>query len=231
MKVDLLTTGEIEVQGRLVDASNATLFVSIRRGDEEMKAIYKPVAGERPLWDFPDGNLAQRERAAYLISELMDIHCVPLTILRDGPFGIGMVQEWIDIDESLDLEDFFRLDDPRLRAVALFDAVINNTDRKIGHLIPDSDGHLHVCDHGVTFHEDDKLRTVLWQWAGQSLADSEIHTLQSLLQSIRNDCPELRDLITEIEFDALTARIERLISERKFPEPHEDWPHIPWPPF
>ncbi len=231
MKEDLLTTGEIEVQGRLVDASNATLFVSIRRGDEEMKAIYKPVAGERPLWDFPDGNLAQRERAAYLISELMDIHCVPLTILRDGPFGIGMVQEWIDIDESLDLEDFFRLDDPRLRAVALFDAVINNTDRKIGHLIPDSDGHLYVCDHGVTFHEDDKLRTVLWQWAGQSLADSEIHTLQSLLQSIRNDCPELRDLITEIEFDALTARIERLISERKFPEPHEDWPHIPWPPF
>ncbi len=231
MKVDLLTTGEIEVQGRLVDASNATLFVSIRRGDEEMKAIYKPVAGERPLWDFPDGNLAQRERAAYLISELMEIHCVPLTILRDGPFGIGMVQEWIDIDESIDLEDFFRLDDPRLRAVALFDAVINNTDRKIGHLIPDSDGHLYVCDHGVTFHEDDKLRTVLWQWAGQALSDSEIHTLQTLLQSIRIDCPELRDLITEIEFEALTARIERLISERKFPEPHEDWPHIPWPPF
>ncbi len=231
MKVDLLTTGEIEVQGRLVDASNATLFVSIRSGEEEMKAIYKPVAGERPLWDFPDGNLAQRERAAYLISELMNIHCVPLTILRDGPFGIGMVQEWIDIDESIDLEDFFRLDDPRLRAVALFDAVINNTDRKIGHLIPDSDGHLYVCDHGVTFHEDDKLRTVLWQWAGQALSDSEIHTLQTLLQSIRIDCPELRDLITEIEFEALTARIERLISERKFPEPHEDWPHIPWPPF
>jgi hypothetical protein len=231
MKVDLLTTGEIEVQGRLVDASNATLFVSIRSGEEEMKAIYKPVAGERPLWDFPDGNLAQRERAAYLISELMNIHCVPLTILRDGPFGIGMVQEWIDIDESIDLEDFFRLDDPRLRAVALFDAVINNTDRKIGHLIPDCDGHLYVCDHGVTFHEDDKLRTVLWQWAGQALSDSEIHTLQTLLQSIRIDCPELRDLITEIEFEALTARIERLISERKFPEPHEDWPHIPWPPF
>jgi uncharacterized repeat protein (TIGR03843 family) len=231
MKQDLLTTGEIEVQGRLVDASNATLFVSIRKGDEEMKAIYKPVAGERPLWDFPDGNLAQRERAAYLISELMEIHCVPLTILRDGPFGIGMVQEWIDIDESLDLEDFFRLDDVRLRAVALFDAVINNTDRKIGHLIPDADGLLYVCDHGVTFHEEDKLRTVLWQWAGQSLTDSEILTLQSLLQSIRINCPELRDLITEVEFEALTARIERLIFERKFPEPRADWPHIPWPPF
>jgi hypothetical protein len=231
MKLDLLTSGEIEVQGRLVDASNATLFVSIRNGDEEMKAIYKPVAGERPLWDFPDGNLAQRERAAYLVSELMEIHCVPLTILRDGPFGIGMVQEWIDIDERIDLEDFFRLDDARLRAVALFDAVINNTDRKIGHLIPDADGHLYVCDHGVTFHEDDKLRTVLWQWAGQSLSDSEILKLQSLLQLIRNNCPELRDLITEVEFEALTARIERLISEGKFPEPREDWPHIPWPPF
>jgi hypothetical protein len=196
-----------------------------------MKAIYKPVAGERPLWDFPDGNLAQRERAAYLVSELMDIHCVPLTILRDGPFGIGMVQEWIDIDESLDLEVFFRLDDARLRAVALFDAVINNTDRKIGHLIPDANGHLYVCDHGVTFHEDDKLRTVLWQWAGQSLSDSEILSLQSLLQSVRNDSPELRELITANEFEALTARIQRLLTEGKFPEPREDWPHIPWPPF
>lgn len=231
MKLDLLSTGEIEVQGRLVDASNATLFVSIRNGAEEMKAIYKPVAGERPLWDFPDGNLAQRERAAYLVSELMEIHCVPPTILRDGPFGIGMVQEWIDIDENIDLEEFFRLEDPRLREVALFDAVINNTDRKIGHLIPDSDGHLYVCDHGVTFHEDDKLRTVLWQWAGQPLSAEELQTLQSLLQSVRKDSPELRELITEFEFEALASRIERLLTEGKFPEPREDWPHIPWPPF
>jgi hypothetical protein len=231
MKLDLLTTGEIEVQGRLVDASNATLFVSISNSEAEMKAIYKPVAGERPLWDFPDGNLAQRERAAYLISELMDINCVPLTILRDGPFGIGMVQEWIDIDEGIDLEEFFRLDDVRLRAVALFDAVINNTDRKIGHLIPDSNGHLYVCDHGVTFHEDDKLRTVLWQWAGEALNDDEVKVLRSLLQSVLIDCPELRTLITEIEFEALISRIERLIDEGKFPEPREDWPHIPWPPF
>ena len=231
MKLNLLTTGEIEVQGRLVDASNATLFVSIRSGDNEMKAIYKPVAGERPLWDFPDGNLAQRERAAYLVSELMNIHCVPLTILRDGPFGIGMAQEWIDIDESINLEEFFRLDDPRLRAVALFDAVINNTDRKIGHLIPDTYGHLFVCDHGVTFHQDDKLRTVLWQWAGESLSKPEILMLRSLLQSLRNDSPELRELITEIEFEALAARVQRLLTDGRFPEPREDWPHIPWPPF
>ena len=231
MKLDLLTTGEIEVQGRLVDASNATLFVSIRNGDEEMKAIYKPVAGERPLWDFPDGNLAQRERAAFLVSELMGIHCVPLTILRDGPFGIGMVQEWIDIDESVDLEEFFRLDDARLRAVALFDAVINNTDRKIGHLIPDVQGHLYVCDHGVTFHQDDKLRTVLWQWAAQPISDEELQILHYLLKSLGTESAELRGLITEVEFEALKERIERLISEGKFPEPREDWPHIPWPPF
>jgi hypothetical protein len=231
MKLDLLTSGEIEVQGRLVDASNATLFVSIRNGDEEMKAIYKPVAGERPLWDFPDGNLAQRERAAFLVSELMEIQCVPLTILRDGPFGIGMVQEWIDIDESVDLEEFFRLDDARLRKVALFDAVINNTDRKIGHLIPDIQGHLYVCDHGVTFHQDDKLRTVLWQWAAQPLTGDELQILRSLLKTLAIDSAELQSLITEVEFEALLTRIERLISEGKFPEPREDWPHIPWPPF
>jgi hypothetical protein len=229
---DLLTSGEIEVEGRLVDASNATLFVSITKDEQSMKAIYKPIAGERPLWDFPDGNLAQRERAAYLISEAMAIHCVPRTILRDGPFGMGMVQEWIEIDESIELERYFRLDDPQLRAVVLFDAVVNNTDRKIGHLIPTAAGHLYVCDHGVTFHEDDKLRTVLWQWAGQNLSNSELSTLQALLEKV--DAPEyaeLKELITEVEFAALLGRINRLISSKKFPEPREDWPHIPWPPF
>jgi hypothetical protein len=228
----LLTSGEIEVEGRLVDASNATLFVSIAHGDEEMKAIYKPIAGERPLWDFPDGNLAQRERAAYLISEAMGIGCVPTTIVRDGPFGIGMVQEWINIDEEVDLETYFRLDDPQLRAVALFDAVINNTDRKIGHLIPTPSGHLYVCDHGVTFHQDDKLRTVLWQWAGQSLSSTELAMLNSLLTQLSSpEFVEISSLITEEEFAALEGRINRLLSTSVFPEPREDWPHIPWPPF
>jgi hypothetical protein len=228
----LLTAGEIEVEGRLVDASNATLFVSITQGDGEMKAIYKPIAGERPLWDFPDGNLAQRERAAYLISEAMGIGCVPTTILRDGPFGIGMVQEWIDIDEEVDLESYFRLDDPQLRAVALFDAVINNTDRKIGHLIPTPGGHLYVCDHGVTFHQDDKLRTVLWQWAGQSLNAGELEILKNLFTQLSSpEFSEIATLITADEFAALEARIDRLISTSVFPEPREDWPHIPWPPF
>jgi hypothetical protein len=230
--VDLLQHGEIEVQGRLVDASNATLLVTVTHNGISRDAIYKPVAGERPLWDFPDGNLAQRERAAYLISEAMVLNSVPLTILRDGPFGIGMVQLWIDVDEAINLEEYFRSYDEQLRAVALFDAVINNTDRKIGHLLPDVSGKLYICDHGVTFHVDDKLRTVLWQWAGQPLADSEVNTLQKLLENIdKGQIAELSTLITEDEIDALKSRISMLLESKCFPEPNPDWPHIPWPPF
>jgi hypothetical protein len=228
----LLFSGEIIVEGRLVDASNATLFVSITDGAESTKAIYKPVAGERPLWDFPDGNLANRERSAFIIDRALGFNHVPLTILRDGPFGFGMVQQWIDIDEGVDLEEFFQLNDPQLREVALFDAVINNTDRKIGHLIPEQGGHLYICDHGVTFHAEDKLRTVLWQWAGEELTPAEIAILQALQDFLDSDeSIELRDLLTAVELSALSLRIERLIETRHFPEPNPEWPHIPWPPF
>lgn len=229
---NLLVTGEITVEGRLVDASNATLFVSIENDGGMTKAIYKPIAGERPLWDFPDGNLASRERAAYLIDQALGFNHVPMTILRDGPFGIGMVQQWIDIDEDIDLEEFFRRDDPQLREVALFDAVINNTDRKIGHLIPEKEGHLYICDHGVTFHEEDKLRTVLWQWTGQRLTAHEIATLQSLRAFLESqEADELQVLLTKNEISAMKSRIEKLISTSLFPEPNPEWPHIPWPPF
>jgi hypothetical protein len=228
----LLRDGEIIVEGRLVDASNATLFVSISDGTELTKAIYKPVAGERPLWDFPDGNLANRERAAFIIDRALAFNHVPETILREGPFGFGMVQQWIDIDEGVDLEEFFQLNDPQLREVALFDAVINNTDRKIGHLIPEQGGHLYICDHGVTFHAEDKLRTVLWQWAGEELTPAEIATLQALQDFLDSDeSIELRDLLTAVELSALSIRIERLIETGRFPEPNPEWPHIPWPPF
>lgn len=229
---NLLESGEITVEGRLVDASNATLFVSISAGDASTKAIYKPVAGERPLWDFPDGNLANRERAAFLIDRALGFNHVPETILRDGPFGIGMVQQWIDIDEEIHLEDFFRTDEPQLREVALFDAVINNTDRKIGHLIPDKGGHLYICDHGVTFHEEDKLRTVLWQWAGERLTTHEISILESLSSFLESqEASELQRLLTPDEISALRSRIAKLISTSLFPEPNPEWPHIPWPPF
>ena len=175
-----LAQGELEVTGRLVDASNATLYGQCALNENLMAVIYKPVAGERPLWDFPDGNLAQREYAAYVISEMGKFHVVPPTVLREGPFGIGMVQQWIDIDESVDLAEFYRTDSSELRKMALFDAVINNTDRKIGHLLPISADRVLGCDHGVTFHEEDKLRTVLWQWADKPLSGLEIEQLTEL---------------------------------------------------
>lgn len=232
---EILTQGEMSVEGRLVDASNATLFVSIRHNEESINAIYKPVAGERPLWDFTDGNLAARERAAFVISDFLNLNLVPLTILRDGPFGPGMVQEWVDIDESIDLEEYFLQDKPELRWVALFDAIINNTDRKIGHLLPTSSGDLFICDHGVTFHSEDKLRTVLWQWAGVKYTEDEIDSLTLLHSAISGgkskQLEELSELLTQSEIVALSQRIERMISLRHFPEPNPEWPHIPWPPF
>ena len=229
---ELLQKGEIVVEGRLVDASNATLFVHVSAEEGSIKAIYKPIAGERPLWDFPDGNLASRERAAFIIDQAIGFNHVPLTILRDGPFGSGMVQQWIDIDESIDLEEYFMRDDQQLREVALFDAIINNTDRKIGHLIPEATGHLYICDHGVTFHQEDKLRTVLWQWSGEKLTQSEIDVLRSLNQFLQSpDSSELQGLITPQEFAALVGRVDSLILTGTFPEPNPEWPHIPWPPF
>ncbi len=227
----LMSEGTLTVTGRLVDASNATLYGTIVEGEDEVRVIYKPVAGERPLWDFPDGNLAQREYAAFLISEMGGWNLVPLTILRDGPFGIGMVQQWIDIDESVDLTLFYREDHESLRAMALFDAVVNNTDRKIGHLIPSRDGKLFGCDHGVTFHEEDKLRTVLWQWASQKFSDQELEQLQKLRQSLISKEELFTSLISDIEFKALLGRIDRLLDERTFPEPSDQWPAVPWPPF
>ena len=229
--VELLTTGVISVTGRLVDASNATLFASIVSEDAHGECIYKPIAGERPLWDFPDGHLAHREYAAFLISEMLGFHIVPQTVLRDGPFGMGMVQLWIDIDEDVDLAHFFSQDDPRLRAMALFDAIINNTDRKIGHLLPDKSGHLYGCDHGVTFHSEYKLRTVLWQWAGEPLLESEISMLQSAISGFPEIALALKDYLTSEEIDALKIRIVDLVENASFPLPNPDWPSSPWPAF
>jgi hypothetical protein len=229
--IDHLLQGTLEVTGRLVDASNATLYATCSVGDQPIAVIYKPVAGERPLWDFPDGNLAQREYAAYLISQMGNFHVVPPTVLRDGPFGIGMVQQWIDIDEEIDLAEFYRTNNPQLRNMALFDAVVNNTDRKIGHLLPLNVEKVFGCDHGVTFHEEDKLRTVLWQWADHPLSTDEIEQLQKLESEVKISRDELLGLITEREYLALLARINRLISEKVFPAPSDEWPAVPWPPF
>jgi len=229
-KFTVLSQGELTVTGRLVDASNATLYAASSLGSDSITCIYKPTAGERPLWDFQEGNLAHREYAAYLISEAGNFHVVPLTILRDGPYGYGMVQEWITIDESVDLSTYFSLDLPALRRMALFDAVINNTDRKIGHLLPTEAGELLGCDHGVTFHSQDKLRTVLWQWSGQSLSSVEIAQLESVHGTL-NDRVDLSPYLTSEEIAALSARIERLLSQGVMPTPNPDWPAVPWPAF
>lgn len=229
--IEHLTLGDLEVTGRLVDASNATLYANCTFNNLTIPVIYKPVAGERPLWDFQDGNLAQREFAAYFVSELGDFGVVPPTVLRDGPFGIGMVQQWIDINEDIDLAMFYREDNAELRKMALFDAVVNNTDRKIGHLLPISEDLVHGCDHGVTFHEDDKLRTVLWQWADKSLSPREIDLLERLEIAVQESSEQLLQLISQNEFSALLARINRLLGEKKYPSPSDEWPAVPWPPF
>ena len=225
-----LTMGEINISGRLVDASNATLFGSCTHLGSELSIIYKPIAGERPLWDFADGNLASREYASYLLSELLGWNLVPVTILRDGPFGEGMVQQWIDIDEDIDLALFYRTDDPRLRRMALFDAILNNTDRKIGHLLPTKDGEIFGCDHGVTFHVEDKLRTVLWQWRGHTFNDQETAQLKRFIDEFQNWSNLIAELLTDEEKEITRQRVLDLLDSGKFPFPSEDWPAIPWPP-
>ena len=228
----ILLLGDLKVTGRLVDASNATLYATATLDDESITCIYKPIAGERPLWDFADGSLAHREYAAYLVSEHLGFHCVPLTILRDGPYGFGMVQQWISIDESIDLATFFSTDHPQLRKMALFDAIINNTDRKIGHLLPIDNDHVLGCDHGVTFHPEDKLRTVLWQWADDEFTVQEIDLLARAQESLLGELAEkLNPYLTQEEIDMTLARVVTLITTKKFPLPNPNWPAVPWPAF
>lgn len=231
-----LNNATLTVTGRIIDASNATLYamctVKDSEGEREFACIYKPIAGERPLWDFPDGTLANREYLTFLLSHWLDLHLVPPTILRDGPYGTGMVQMWIDIDPEIELMDFYTNDDHRLRSLALLDVIINNTDRKIGHLIPSVDGHLYGCDHGVTFHEEDKLRTVLWQWAGQSFTKVEIDLLNTAREIFLVSKREIIEGLIEMEeIQATIARIDRALIAGSFPQPNPDWPAVPWPPF
>ena len=219
---------ELIVVGRLVDASNATLQANLKGIDPEVKVIYKPVAGERPLWDFEDGNLAHREYAAFLISDRAGFDLVPHTVLREGPFGFGMVQQWIEIDGSVDVVQYGQSDDTQLRTLALFDAIINNTDRKFGHLLIDENGKLRGCDHGVCFHQEDKLRTVLWQFSDLSFSQQEIKLIDQV--EALNLEEMLVNLLTKQEIAAIRMRIKNLKDSNKFPLPSDQWPAVPWPP-
>jgi hypothetical protein len=228
----LLRDGEIDLEGRLLDASNVTLVGAIRTGTLAAECVYKPVAGERPLWDFPDGTLAGREVAAHLVSQATGWRVVPPTILRDGPFGPGMVQLWVDGDPSVDLAAFVRRDLPALRRIAVFDAVVNNADRKGGHIIPMPDGHVFGVDHGICFSTDPKLRTLLWRWAGKPLTEEALEVLERLADDLLGDLGEqLHEHLTRREVRGTQQRVATLLRTRRHPEPSGEWPALPWPPF
>jgi uncharacterized repeat protein (TIGR03843 family) len=255
----LLTRGELTVRGRIRDASNAALYCTVALDGREAACVYKPVAGERPLWDFPDGTLAGREVAAYEVSRATGWDLVPPTVLRDGPYGEGMVQLWIDTEpggELLALVEgeepepgwkaigfaetgeggtalLVHADDERLRRLAVLDAVINNADRKGGHLLPAGGGRLYGIDHGVTFNAENKLRTLLWGWAGEPLTPEAVRTLRTLGAVLTEDGPltaVLTPHLTPAEITATRTRVTALLASGRHPEPGGDWPPIPWPP-
>lgn len=231
--IELLTAGRLTVAGRLAEASNATMYCKISHRGTEAACVYKPVAGERPLWDFPHGTLAGREISAYLVSRASGWDIVPPTVYRDGPFGPGMCQLWIDEDPTADLIALARsASNAALRDMAVFDAVINNSDRKIGHLLPTPDGHLYGCDHGVCFASEYKLRTVLWQWRGEPLPRTAVRGLELIRSELDSGGldRELREWLTDAEVDATRVRLDLLLEHRVHPYPPEDWPAVPWPP-
>ncbi len=230
----LLATGAMSVQELVPWSSNYTCLVVISSGDLQTPAIYKPSRGERPLWDFPTGTLAKRECAAYLVSTALGWPNIPPTVLRDGPQGIGAVQYFIDAVEG---EHYFTLRDEHredMKRIAVFDAVVNNTDRKGGHILLGKDGTIWCIDHGVTFHEHPKLRTVIWDFTQEPIPEpilADLALLQSKLNRADPLNKSLAPLLSGRELDALCKRIDELLDRRVFPEPPEDWPHIPWPPI
>ncbi|HXR26374.1 MAG TPA: SCO1664 family protein [Candidatus Baltobacteraceae bacterium] len=233
--VSRLRAGDLALEGRLVNASNASFYghVSGPAPDEAPVAcVYKPVRGERPLGDFPDGTLAAREVAAYELSEAIGWAIVPPTVLRDGPFGPGMVQAWLESDPGVDPVELIRQGAAALRRMALFDAVANNADRKIGHLLPMADGHVFGVDHGICFAVEPKLRTVLWNWRGERFTAPERRVLTDLDgQLARALGQRLDELLAPEEVAATRRRIARLLRSGRFPQPDPDRPAVPWPPF
>nr|WP_090344967.1 SCO1664 family protein [Mycolicibacterium malmesburyense]CRL76893.1 phosphatidylinositol 3-and 4-kinase catalytic subunit [Mycolicibacterium malmesburyense] len=263
---EVLRRGELTVIGRIRSASNATFLCEANLGERQVHCVYKPVAGEAPLWDFPDGTLAGRERGAYLVSAALGWNVVPYTIIRDGPAGEGMVQLWVDqpgdeVDDERppgpDLVDLLpagrippgflpilqaydyagdevtlvHADDDRLRRMAVFDVLVNNADRKGGHILSGVDGGVYGVDHGVTLHVEDKLRTVLWGWAGKPVDDQTLESVAALRDQLRDGLvDELCTIITEREIAALLSRTVALLADPVMPSPDRHRP-IPWPAF
>jgi len=234
----LLHEGEVTVVGRMMAASNATFWCLVVGPGEGPSAtiaascVYKPIRGERPLYDFPDGTLACREVGAHAVSEASGWEIVPPTVMRDGPFGEGMVQLWMEIDESVDVGQLIGSDNPALRRIAVLDAVLNNADRKAGHLLPLPDGRIQGIDNGLCFAVEPKLRTVLWRWRGQPLTADERTVLEHLYKELASDLgDELRPLLAPDELAAISRRIEALLKGGAMPRPDRNRPAIPWPPY
>ena len=249
-----LPEGELVLHGRIMPASNATFVGEI----DGVQVVYKPIAGERPLWDFPDGTLADREVAAYAVSEATGWDVVPTTWLRDGPHGRGMVQLWQEPDAAQEAVTLVREgelpagylhvfdgvdgrdrpvslvheDTAALRRMAVFDIVVNNADRKGGHVLEMVDGHRYGVDHGVTFHTDHKLRTVLWGWLGQPLTDEETAGVRRVREALGGELGRsLAGHLTDLEIDVVARRCDRLLASGAMPSPRGQWPAVPWPPF
>ena len=220
---------DITPLGRIAEASNASFLCEIDGG---LQVIYKPIRGEQPLWDFPEGSLAARETAAYLVSEALELGVVPPTILRDGPAGEGAVQLWIDHAGVQRAVDLVNASDEGLRRLTLFDAIVNNGDRKGGHILPLPDGRILGVDHGVTFAAEPKLRTVLWAWRSKAFTVEEREIIAGGVQGLADNGAlraQLAPLLDGEEIDALEARLNDLAATDCFPEPSPDWPPLPWP--
>ncbi|HET9647494.1 MAG TPA: SCO1664 family protein [Microlunatus sp.] len=248
--------GELEIVGRLVEASNATFLARLTTEDGQIDCVYKPIRGERPLWDFPRHTLGLREVAAYELSRVAGFDVVPVTVLTDGPFGTGSLQIWVDTVEA-DNESLVDLvptrtlprpgwfacvdgfdgdeqsvsvihaDNAALRRLAVFDCLANNADRKGGHILS-SGGRVFGVDHGICFHVETKLRTLLWGWAGSELTDGE----RALVARARDEGPAaLEPLLAEDEIEATVRRAEVLLRRGTLPRARGEWPSIPWPPF
>lgn len=232
--LDVLQNGEITIKGEFVWGSNYTFLAEVSQDGDKVMSVYKPSRGERPLWDFPTASLGRRETAAYRVSEALGWNLVPPTVYRKkAPIGPGSLQLYIEHDPEVHYFNMSEVDHQRLRPVVLFDLLINNADRKGSHLLFDHKHHLWLIDHGICFHAEDKLRTVIWDFAGETIPESLIADLQAFHRQLSQGADlskELQTLLNPSEVKALDRRAVRLISLRCFPEPEPDQRSFPWPP-